>query len=83
MRSQNKTVFLRLERPIIDGFRLRHLTIAPGANLLWAGKADTNCVKIVDFEHWWSGERFIQHQSLYVARAHLLSECLQQALSTG
>ena len=64
-----QAVFLRLERAIIDGFRLRHLAVAPRANLLRAGEADTNRVKIVDFEHWWSGERFTRHISRRVSPA--------------
>src|SRR5262249_22521088 len=32
-----QAILLRLERTVVDGLRLRHLAIAPGANLLGAG----------------------------------------------
>src|SRR5262249_37624294 len=47
-----ESVLFRLERAIVDSFWLGHLAIAPGANLLRAGQADADGVKIVDFEHW-------------------------------
>ena len=46
-----QAVFLRLERAVVDRLRLRDLAIAPTTNLLRAGKADTDCIKIIDFEH--------------------------------
>src|SRR5262249_6756722 len=49
-----ETVFFWLECPIIDCFRLRNLTIAPTTDLLGAGKADADSVKIIYFEHYWS-----------------------------
>src|SRR5487761_443257 len=56
-----QAVLLRAQGAIVDGLRLRHLAIAPRANLLGAGQADTDGVKIVNFKHWgrreWSSER--------------------------
>src|SRR5579859_1838580 len=46
-----ETILFWFERTIIDGFRFRYLTIAPTTNLLRTGKADTDSVKIVYFEH--------------------------------
>src|SRR5690349_7028395 len=69
-----ESVLLRLERAIVDSFWLGHLAIAPGANLLRAGQADADGVKIVDFEHWLR-LKATQYQD---ARALLLSECRTQ-----
>src|ERR1700753_2999479 len=46
-----ETIFLGLECTIVNCFRLCYLTIAPTANLLWTGEADTDSVKIIYFEH--------------------------------
>src|SRR5262245_38217334 len=40
--SAKKSIPLRLERPIIDRFRLLHLPMRPRTNLLWRGNTNTN-----------------------------------------
>src|SRR5487761_1983406 len=73
-----QAVLLRAQCAIVDGLRLRHLAIAPRANLLGAGEADTDGVKIIDFKHW--GRRWHRPIQRATARACLLSECLPDTL---
>src|SRR5262249_37404875 len=63
-----EAVLLGLERPIVDGFRLGDLAVAPRANLLGAGEADADGVEIVDFEHG-SGRRAHAWSLTYAAVA--------------
>src|SRR5438874_13475489 len=44
--SAKQAIFLRLERSIVDGFRLGYLAMRPRANLFWRGQTDPNAVKI-------------------------------------
>src|SRR6185437_3877391 len=46
-----EAVLFRLQRAVIDGFRLRHLSVRPGANLLGRGKTNTDPSETIDFEH--------------------------------
>src|ERR1700751_752819 len=43
-----KTVALRLEGTVVDGFRFRHLTVRPAPNLFWRCEADADAVEIGD-----------------------------------
>src|SRR5204863_6562400 len=45
-----QTVALRLERAVVDRFRLCDLSGRPVADLLRRGEADPNCVEIVDVD---------------------------------
>jgi hypothetical protein len=38
----------RLERTVVDGFRLGHLSIGPRPDLLWTGQADPYGIEIID-----------------------------------
>ena len=44
-------VLLRLERPVVDGLRLRHFALRPLPDLVRAGEGDANRVEIIDLEH--------------------------------
>src|SRR4051812_958982 len=44
-------VLLGLERPVVDGLRLRHLTARPRADLLRRGESDADGVEVVDVDH--------------------------------
>ena len=46
-----QTVLLRLQRTVVDGFRLLDLTVAPTTDVIGGGKADANLVKCVDVQH--------------------------------
>src|SRR5206468_10755632 len=46
-----ETVLFRLERPVVDGLGLRHLTLGPLPDLVRAGERDADRVEIIDFEH--------------------------------
>ncbi len=46
-----ETVFLRLQRAVVDRLRLGDLAPAPGADLLRRREADLNRVEIVDVDH--------------------------------
>ena len=43
-----KSVALRLEGPIVNGFRLGHFAVGPGADLFGRSQADANGVKLTD-----------------------------------
>src|SRR5581483_9969376 len=60
-------VALRLERPVVDRLRLRHLARAPAPDLLGAGEADLDCVEVVDVQ----GPFFAPA----LVASHLLSGC--------
>ena len=44
-------VLFRLERPVVDGLRLRHLTLGPLPDLVRAGKRDADRAEVIDLEH--------------------------------
>ncbi len=44
-------VLFRLERAVVDGLRLLHLTVGPHAYAVGGGKANPKLVEIVDVEH--------------------------------
>src|SRR5262245_34247838 len=44
--SAEQTIFLRLERSIVDGLGLGYFAMRPRANLFWRGQTDPNAVKI-------------------------------------
>src|SRR5437667_10068946 len=46
-----QSIFFRLECTVVDCLRFRDLTVAPATNLLRASKANTDGIKIIDFEH--------------------------------
>ncbi len=46
-----KAVLFRLQRAVIDRFRLRDLAVGPTANLRRRSQGDSDGVKIVDFQH--------------------------------
>src|SRR4029453_6525814 len=46
-----KSIPLRLERPVVDGLRLLHLTVRPLADLVCSGQADADLVEEVHVEH--------------------------------
>src|SRR5262249_21750770 len=46
-----EAVLLRLQRAVVDGVGLLHLTVRPGANLVGGGQADAELVALVHVEH--------------------------------
>ena len=46
-----QTVLLRLQSTVVDGFRLLDLAVAPAADIVGGGQADTKLVKCVDVQH--------------------------------
>src|SRR4030095_6195729 len=46
-----KSIAFRLERPVIDGLRLLHLTVRPLANLVGSGQAGADLVEEVYVKH--------------------------------
>ena len=46
-----QTVALRLERAVVDGLRLLHLTVRPLPDLIGRGQADADLVEEVHVEH--------------------------------
>ena len=44
-------VLLRLERAVVDGLRLLHLAVGPGADRVRRGQADPELAEVVDVEH--------------------------------
>ena len=43
-----QTILFGLESTVIDGFRLRYLTVRPRTNLFWRSQTNANAVKIGD-----------------------------------
>src|SRR4029079_12099830 len=54
-----ETVLLRLERPVVDRLRLRHLALRPLPDLIRAGERDADRAEIVDLEHASPPRRFV------------------------
>src|SRR6185369_873395 len=46
-----KAILFRLERPVVDGLGLRHLTLRPLPDLVRAGKRDADRAEVIDLEH--------------------------------
>ena len=46
-----EAVLLRLERPVVDRLRLRHLALRPLPDLVRAGERDADRVEVIDLEH--------------------------------
>jgi hypothetical protein len=46
-----QAILLGLQRPIVDGLGLLHLTVGPHADLVRLGQRDPKCVEVVDVKH--------------------------------
>src|SRR5450759_4318230 len=46
-----QSIFFWFERSVVNRLWFRDLTVAPTTNLFWASEANTDCVKVIYFEH--------------------------------